>query len=463
MIPRLVCRLALRFGCCAGVVGLWWLLAGCCLAQEITSEADALARLERLEREIEALRSEVAARPESACPESPTREGEKPIPKEDVIKQIDQRIASERWRHKGIIVRPYGMFWTSLVGSSSRFTPSDAALYMLPGEANGADLCTISARRSRVGLAIEDAHVDWFGGMEMSGKVEIDFMGELGTAENKPSVLLREVYWEAKNDCFHFLIGQTKDVVSPLEPGMLNYYNLWCAGNVGYRNPQLRFERFVYWNCRTRMEIAASLSQLTGADFSSVDFSGSYPVVQARVGWTIARDTCRFPVQFGFSGHIGEQRYDFPSEELAIDTWSINFDFSVPLSDRCGIRGEIFHGQGLAGIYGGIEQSVDYSLTSGGSGRSIHSTGGWLEFWWDWTSKLRYCVGFGTDDPHDNDLETAQRRKNSVIYTNFTYEFTPFLRTGVEYAYWKTEYQIDTPGGEKGCANVIEWMWQFEF
>ncbi len=396
--------------------------------------------------------------PESAADSSNT------LTKEEADAYIDARVRENAWKVGPMSVTPYGRIWASVLGSTSRTVPQDAVYRVLPDDAYGQSQVSLQARSSRLGLDIGAPDIDAFGGTHMSGKVEIDFRNDTGNAENKGSILLREVYWQMENDDYKLLFGQTKDVISPLNTGMLNYYNVWGAGNIGYRNPQLQFTRYYRLTSCTRMEVTSAIVQMCGSDFASYDSPGSYPTVQGRIGWTIARPQNRYPIQFGFSGHIGEQRYDFPSEKDEIQTWSANLDLSVPLTERCGFRGEAFTGQGLAGIYGGVSQSIDYNPTTHlGSRNSIHSTGGWAEFWWDWTECLHYRVGCGVDDPNNSDLEAASIERNSVIYTNLVYDFTKFLRTGVEYSYWATDYRPGNVGGESGRAHVLEWMWQMDF
>ena len=383
----------------------------------------------------------------------------------EVDAYIEKYVRDSAWRIGPVRVTPYGRLWASVIGSTSRPSPQDAIHHILPSDTYGQFNTAFQARSSRLGLNIEAPEMcTWLGKMRSSGKVEVDFRNDTGNAENKGSILLREVYWQLENEDWKFLFGQTKDVISPLNTGMLNYYNLWDAGNIGYRNPQFQITRYFYWSQNTRMEFTTSLSQMCGSDYSAYDHTGSYPTVMGRVGWTIARPCCKYPVQFGISGHIGEQRYDFPGQKTEIDSWSANLDMSVPFTNRCGIRGELFTGEGLAGVYGGVSQGIDYDpLSKTGTCDAVKSTGGWLEFWWDWTEQLHYHLGYGIDDPDEEDAEAISIAKNSVIYTNLVYDFTKFLRTGIEYSYWTTDYREGNPAGEEGEAHVVEWMWQLEF
>ena len=432
-----------------------------------------LERLAQLENQTAALRQQLAQL-QGASAETPAKT-ETPaestsavsVSKKDIETIIEQKIQESAWKKGDGWFRPYGMFWASLLGADHRFMPNDAVQRVLPGEAYDESVCTVTARRSRFGAEVFTPALTLPGvccPLQMSGRVEIDFMGELGTAENKPAVLLRHAYWKAENAQCGFLVGQTDDVVSPLTPGALNYYNMWFAGNIGYRNPQVRFSRYFYPGQRTRMEAVAALCQISGSDFSAYDQTSGYPTVQARLGWTVWRcDPSKAPIQFGISGHIGEQKYAFGGDAYAITTWSANADVKIPLTQRFGIQAEFFHGQGLAGFGGGIDQSFDYAIGGFGSRKSIHSTGGWAECWFDATCKTRFTVGAGIDDPLDSDMEAAAIRQNTAIYANVVYRFTSYLQTGFEYSYWKTLYAEGNPGGARASASVVEWMWQFTF
>ncbi|MDO4573836.1 MAG: hypothetical protein Q4D98_01330 [Planctomycetia bacterium] len=461
-------RLCLTFVCLFGGTALF---QSPVFSEEIP--ADLIARFEQLEKETEAMRTELAALKKEKS--SQKTELYQPVeetktPSQEIHDEVARQVQESAWKKGEAYIRPYGMFWASLIGADARFAPADSVKMILPGDAYGQSVCTVAARCSRLGIDVKAPDAPILGGMEMSGRLEIDFMGDLGAVENKPSVLMRHAYWKMENDTFLFLVGQTNDVISPLNSGSLNYFVNWFAGNIGYRNPQILFGRFFYPSERMRVDWKVSLSQLCGSDFNTSDHAGRYPTIQTRLGWTIAScDPEQTPIQFGISAHIGEQCYNLAllhgTEDVTIDTWSVNADLTLPLTTRFGIRGEVFHGQGLAGVNGGVDQSVDFSLlrVADASLRSIHATGGWAEIWWDLTRKAKLTVGYGIDNPLDSDMDVAPIRSNSVLYTNIVYQFTPFLRTGVEYSYWKTLYREGYVGGDVGKANVVQWMWQFEF
>jgi len=141
-------------------------------------------------------------------------------------------------------------------------------------------------RRTRLGADVSGPPITWYGGATTGGRVEIDFEGSF-VIENKAGVLLRHAYWEAKNDDFRVLIGQTSDVISPLYPDTLNYSVGWFGGNIGYRRAQFRLERYFHLSHASRLIVQGSLNQTIVPDFAADpgvrrEPSG-WPVIEGRV------------------------------------------------------------------------------------------------------------------------------------------------------------------------------------
>ena len=93
------------------------------------------------------------------------------------------------------------------------------------------------------------------------GKVEIDFQNSVLDDENKPTIMLRHAYAEAKNEDFRILVGQTWDVISPLNPDMLLYSVGWDGGNIGYRRAQFRYERYLKFSDVSLVTVQSSINQ----------------------------------------------------------------------------------------------------------------------------------------------------------------------------------------------------------
>ena len=154
-----------------------------------------------------------------------------------------------------------------------------------------------------------------------------------------------------------------------------------------------------------------------------------------------------------------------PEDDARFDTWSWNLDARVQIK-RLIIQGEWFYGANLSPFLGGIGQGVCPCLRE-----PIHSTGGWLEAAWHWNSVCESHVGFGVDDPDDND-SLFGRTLNEFIFGNVIWHVTPNVQTGVELTWWNTEYQEKRTGlidpdlltpSAPGRAVTLEWMVRYDF
>lgn len=377
-----------------------------------------------------------------------------------------------------VTIDPYGSLWGSMHFATSRTNPGPFTLWVFSEEEQGEPAFDIDARRSRVGIDVAGPKAGAWG-YQWGGRVEIDFFGQFFT-ENRAGARLRHAYFEANNGAWRFLVGQTWDVVSPLNPGMVNFTPAWAAGNIGFRRAQFRVERTLDLENGTQWIFQGSLNQDIVDDFPSEPGvrreSAAYPVFQARTAVqleTAAAD----PIILGISGHYGETGFDFiqrgppplnlpPADDTRFPTWSINLDAEVPLTRGWTFRGEVFHGANLSPYFGGIGQGVCPCLR-----KSIRSTGGWLELVRVWSPAWETHAGFGIDDP-DNRDSLMGRVQNEVYFTNLILHLTDQLSTGWEIAYWQTLYKdrrvgqvpsaLLTPNAP-GEAITLEWMVRYDF
>jgi hypothetical protein len=369
-----------------------------------------------------------------------------------------------------------------MIYASDRTDTGPFTLYVFSRDDQGEATFTIDARRTRLGLYVLGPEIPRFGNASSAGRVEVDFFGDFVTIENRASVLLRHAYWEVGDDSYRFLIGQTWDVISPLDPGTVNYAVGWNAGNIGFRRAQFRAERYVEVSDALRLTLQGSLNQDIVADFRTEPGvrreSAGWPVLEGRVALThTPQGRPERARTLGLSGHIGETGFDFlstgpgplylpPQNNVRFPTWSFNVDVDVPLSDRIVFRGEFFTGENLSPFLGGIGQGI-----CGCVRKPIHSTGGWLELavnWSDWHSSH---VGFGIDDPRNRD-SLLGRVYNQFIFANVIVDVTDNVTTGLEVSYWKTLYQERRVGlipndeltpSAPGKAVTIEWMVRYGF
>ena len=408
----------------------------------------------------------------------------KPETKEEflTLDELKAEMKKLAWSKGDLKIVPYGALWGDLVYNTNRTTPGPYTLYVNSFSTDNEHEFIIDARRTRIGLDVSGPTIPWFCGAATGGKVEFDFFGNTAPNPNQGTVLLRHAYFEVKNDEFRFLFGQTWDLISPLFPGVLDYPVGWDGGNIGYRRAQLRLERYLNFSDVFRLELQGALAQNVMPDFygrTDVDRESSdWPQVQGRIGWVIGpRGKGCNPITMGVSGHIGEVEYDFkstgpaplslpPQDDRRFRTWSLNADFRAPITDRLGVQGEFFMGENLSSFLGGIGQGVDLY-----NRHTIRSYGGWIDLWYDWTDQLHMHVGWGLDDPLNEDFLVG-RTYNQFIFINFAYDISKQLSTGLQLTSWKTFYQDRREGQvpanqlgprRPGEAIVVEWMWKYAF
>jgi len=323
------------------------------------------------------------------------------------------------------------------------------------------DQFNLTARESRFGLEFKGPDLAF---LNTSAKMEIDWYG--GGTENKNVPMLRHAYFQLDwlKGAWSLLAGQTSDVFSPLVPYSLNYSVGWWIGNIGYRRPQVRLTKAfdLGGDFRSRIQIAAvrtighdwpySPSQDTGKD-------AGFPAVQARCELAFPLFSGQQTI-VGLSGHWGEEEYDIDAqgEEVNATSWSANLDLFLPILHWLTFKGELWTGRNVDSYLGGIGQGVVVQTTDGlfvnGTNATgtlidvweIESVGGWASIearpWHRWI----LGAGYSLDDPHNGDVPSGARRRNSSCWGNVTYDITEAVRVGVEISYWETFYKDGVSG-----------------
>ncbi len=424
---------------------------------------DFAERMNRLEAETRALRAELQQLRQEpvrlprvgATPVSVTAPGVDEDVDYYTWEELQAEIRRNAWTKGDFKIVPYGFLWANMVYETQRTWPGYGSFtgWVYSPDFEKGDAFAIDGRNTRLGLDVAGPRLWNFNCAQSGGKVEIDFQGGFSGTENKAGVLLRHAYWEIKTDDYRILFGQTWDVISPLYPTTTMYTIYWWAGNIGYRRPQLRFERYLHFSPTCLVTLQGSLNHdpLEGSTFlfEVDDANAGWPIIQGRAAVTLGyRGKGYRPGTVGFSGHIGNEGVnDFLTggdNDEWFSTWSVNVDVDVPVSDRLGFRGEFFYGKNLKTYLGGIGQGDDWLQGT----YDVHAHGGWLETYFYWTPFLHSHLGCGVDNPRDADLDaaptglTADRRVyNQFYYANLLYDMTEKFRLGVEVSVWKTGHK----------------------
>jgi hypothetical protein len=360
--------------------------------------------------------------------------------------ELQAEVSRMAWRKGDFTVIPYGMIWGATSCDSQRSKIGDYCLWFESPTVHPHDPdYNVDAKSTRLGIDLVGPPIPALGNAKVTGKVEIDFQGQFLT-RNKPGVLLRHAYVEAKDDEYRLLVGQTWDVISPLAIPTLNYTAGSAVGNLAYRRAQFRGERYYGLSDTFLVTLQGSINANVVTDFVSDPATttsadpGPYPDFQARAAFTLGERTGpdAHPIVLGVGGHYGIQSFDFRTPPIDLNkqvlTYSLATDLVLPITHRFGVQSEFFTGFNLSNYMGGILQGVDRVTHEG-----IHATGGWIDIYFDWLPNLHTHSGFAIDKPLEKDM-TSGRIRNQMIYTNVIWDANKYLQFGLEVDVWETQY-----------------------
>ncbi|HET7840506.1 MAG TPA: hypothetical protein VFM21_02815, partial [Terriglobia bacterium] len=170
-----------------------------------------------------------------------------------------------------------------------------------------------------------------------------------------------------------------------------------------------------------------------------VDFAHR-PAIQARLAWrTQSSDTNHFEI--GISGDRGSERIATGS----IPAWARAFDLDAEYG-RFGFGGEWYAGRNI-GEFGGA------------AGGFAKSTGGYAELRLKATETLSFNTGAGTDHLFDLRTAPASLVRNSGVYVNTIYKFTPEVQGSAEYR-WLSTVPI---AGDPRRNNHLDFVLAYSF
>ena len=294
-------------------------------------------------------------------------------------------------------------------------------------------------------------------GWKISGKGEFDFAGG---DQNSYDFHWRHLYFDATHDSgWSVLFGQTWHLWKLVAPSEID--GAWLE-NTGYpyrRSPQIRVTKKWKWedsSLEARVGIVKGGPGMGGdrdGDGIQDNSSSAWPLVQGalvydrKAAWE--ESDRRWLV--GIGGMYGRDRshrmmddgegnpvYNGTDDEY--DSKMIMLAASVPFLDKFTLTGQIFAGDNLGGIQGGIGQRVAYR-EMGKKGREVSTIGGFVDLSYAFNDRLTIAGGYGFDDPTDSEAEHAGGLLyNDRAYVNAIFKILHNFRVGLEYARLNTKY-----------------------
>ena len=285
-------------------------------------------------------------------------------------------------------------------------------------------------------------------------------------------------YGEISNGTWRFAAGQGFDVFAPRDPDTLPNGKLAASGNPGAYRPQFRLENHFKAGegFGGALQLAAS-SPVTTALPDQVDLSNlqsqeivednGWPNVEGRLSLGFGASKERAggrqlrPLELGFSGVVGQLRVldniraltslTLTSDRSVISVWGAAFDGQLALGRRLGISGELYTGQGLGEYMSGILQTYNRS-----SNQAVPTSGGWAQLYVYLSDNLRLNLGYGID--HAQDGGAFSLLTNATAFANLVWDVNPWLQLGLEGNYKLTTY--DTFGDKDAWVVISQVMFR---
>ena len=416
--------------------------------------------------------SQLATNPQ-AVPMEPIVEGSNPqMFREDFdYQQFRSEMLGEidkhAWTSGDFQIIPYAKLWASM-SYETKPTQIGSAPFFVTSPSNTGKQAHVDYRGTILGFNMKAKNLSLWQGSKVMGKVEFDLQRTIDF-DNKTTVHLRHCYIEAVSEDARLLLGQTWDVVSPLMPGTLMYSAGWMDGNVGYRRAQFRLERYINVSPCFQWKIQGCLSAPFAGDSNSLlneggnDYRlkyGSWPIVQGRIAAVLGYRHCpQKPMEIGFAAHVGELQYGQKvggAEDINhfAKTWGIYLDAYIPITCRFGVQGELFKGENMAMLLGGINQGVMRSAA--GTPESIAAQGGWINLWFNLNDYSQLRVGYMIDDPQgriDEITTGSARTLNHSLFANIKFDITKMWWIGLEYSHVETSW-AGADAGVSACDRV---------
>jgi hypothetical protein len=342
--------------------------------------------------------------------------------------------------------------------------PQSVPLYVSPGAFGG------SLRQSQLRL---QAYGPDIAGAHTSADVQFDFAGGFPNTWNGVAMgIVRLRTGTVRLDWANtsIIAGQDHLFFAPLAPtslATLAIPALSYAGNLWSWAPQVRVEhRIALSDTSTLLLQGGILDSLSGDlpepgnyRYPSWGEESGQPAYAARISWSHRVFGQNLTV--GFGGYYGRQDWGFNRN---VDGWAATTDVTLPLGKLFEFTGEFYRGRAVAGLGGGIGQSVlltgsfiDPSTTF----RGLDSMGGWAQLKFKPIAKLEINGALGLDNPFAAEMRLYQPNsiypnlfsRNLSPFVNFIYQVRSDVLFSIEYRHLQTSV-LDNGSNSANHANL---------
>ena len=317
-----------------------------------------------------------------------------------------------------------------------------------------------SLRQSQIGVEVFGPEI---AGARTSADVKFDFAGGFTDVPNGAVmgiVRLRTGTFRMDWTNTSIVAGQDRLFFAPLAPtslASLAVPALSYSGNLWAWTPQVRVEHKIALSESSHLMFQAGiLDSLSGElpvsqdRFPSWGEQSGQPAYAGRIAWThraFGQD-----LTVGFGGYYARQNFGLGR---SVNGWASTFDVLLPLGKYFNLSGEFYRGAAVAGLGGGIGQSI---LTSGPftdpatTIKGLDSMGGWVQLKFKPKTNFEINGAFGQDNPFAGELRRfpgspsyfgESLARNLTPFVNFIYQPRSDVLFSVEYRRLQT-YLLDS-------------------
>ena len=348
-------------------------------------------------------------------------------------------------------VRLSGMVLLNMFGNGGTVDSADVPFMAAPAISGGTQGSFGGTLRQ------SQMRVEVFGptvaGARTHADVNMDFAGGFPQTDNGVSFGLARL----RTGTIHLdwprtsiIAGQDAPFISPLSPTSLATVAqpaLSYAGNLWTWIPQIRVEHRIPTGESSQVTVQGGILDPLSGEVPPLQSdrvpqageSSRQPALATRVGWSSGRD---HSTSFGIGGFYSRQDWQFGR---TVDGWAAMADWSIPLHSRLSLSGEFYRGRSIAGLGGGLDNSVLFfgpEAQPSSRARGLDSVGGWAQIKYQATPKLEFNAAAGQDNPFASEFRDAAMgtplhdqdavRNRSALF-NFIYKPRSNLLLSTEY------------------------------
>jgi len=350
----------------------------------------------------------------------------------------------------------YGYVKLDAAFDSQKTAAGDILLFVLPEGPERDEEFTMTARQTRFGLKVKGPDSD---SVKTTARIEAGFWGEESDPDHKTKLRLRLAYADIAGDGWSFRAGQDWDTFLTVIPRSVNFTYFGWQGSPGYRRPQVRLTKDLALSdsvkLTAKVAVAHNLGELyrgtdgdqdgfrqnDGDDAGIPEFQGNL-ILQGKV----FTDT---PARVSVSGLAGHEVLDtdtvqdveFDSELLMGSVYLPLAEFGEDKSSKVALQGAVWQGKNLDAYEAGLGLGINMAM-----GTEIEAEGGWGQLVYD-CGALSLVLGYGVDDPKDDDLNSFAadgpnaRSKNEFLMGSVTYALNDAVKVAFEVSHLTTDFK----------------------